>query len=419
MPSDVPTDVPNPQDYGSITQLRELLGLVPPHTSENAHPTAALPEDALIVSIDTEWERQGPEECVVEIGFTVLDTRDIINITPGPYDDGWFSKTKTYHYVACITQRRSERMRACYFSKDLFMEYSTMKRHIAKTLRRATYAAPDDRPIGRGPRKVVLVGHSVVMDLQSLYQAPSLELDFLSTGVFRMKPTTVFDTFMLTVAAKQQGAKIRSRALGWLVNWLGVHRRYRCFGSVKGCDNAGNDAAYTMMALLKFALRWDRIVSRRKVPLHREKDERQEKLPSKPHDSTFEGLRSRLEDTKLEESTPVVSEEQVELITSSLSTPGTSAEAEQEHVKLKPLLLPSPSVSAEAEEEHVEPKPFSLPASSESAKAAPSSQPVSTGNSFWGLSLQKLTGWWQRSWNIGRSFACSIETHPSRTDLRP
>lgn len=307
VPTDVPIDVPNPQDYGSITQLRDLLGLAPPHTSENAHLTAALPEDALIVSIDTEWERQGLEERVVEIGFTVLDTRDTINISPGLYGDGWFSKAKTYHYVASITQRRSERMRACYFGKEFFMRYSTMKRDIVRTLRRAEHPAPDDRPIGRGPRKVVLVGHAVVMDLQSLYQSPDLKLNFLGTDVFRMKPTTVFDTFMLAVTAKQQGAKTRWRALGWLVNWLGVQRRYRSFGSVKGCHNAGNDAAYTMTAILMFALRWDKIVPCRKVPFHREKDEQQEKLPSKPRDSTFAGLRSRPEDTKLEEDTPVIS----------------------------------------------------------------------------------------------------------------
>lgn len=313
-----------------------------------------------------------------------------------------------------------------------------MKRDMVRTLRRAAHPLSNDRQIGRGPRKVVLVGHSVVMDLQSLYQSPSLRLDFLGTDVFRMKPTTVFDTLMLKVAAKQQGAKIRWRALGWLVKWLSVQRRYRRFGSVKGCHNAGNDAAYTMMALLMFALWWDRIVPRRKVSPHHEKDERKRKLPSKPHDSTFEGLRSRLEDTKLEEDTPVMSEEHVELMTSSLSTPGASAEAEQEHAKLlnaplstpgasaeaeqgfvepKPLSSSSPSESAKAEQEHIERKPLSLslPSASAkakqnhvkrkkissstpiaSAKAEPSPQSVSAGSSFWNSPLQILTGWWRR-----------------------
>jgi hypothetical protein len=45
----------NPQDYGSITKLRELLGLTP---SQDTHDTVALHEDALIVSIDMELEHE-------------------------------------------------------------------------------------------------------------------------------------------------------------------------------------------------------------------------------------------------------------------------------------------------------------------------------------------------------------------------
>jgi hypothetical protein len=42
---------PSPLDYGSITQLRELLGLAPPHTSQDAHTAEKVPQDALIVSL--------------------------------------------------------------------------------------------------------------------------------------------------------------------------------------------------------------------------------------------------------------------------------------------------------------------------------------------------------------------------------
>ncbi|GAB7331130.1 hypothetical protein MBLNU13_g02609t2 [Cladosporium sp. NU13] len=60
------------------------------------------------------------------------------------------------------------------------------------------------------------------MDLQALYRSPGLGPDFLGMDVFLMKPTTVSDTFMLTVAANKQGAKIKWRGLGWLVTWLVV-----------------------------------------------------------------------------------------------------------------------------------------------------------------------------------------------------
>ena len=387
-----PPNETNPQDYGSITQLRELLGFAPPHTIKEADATAALPQDALIVSLDVEWERQGLKDYVVEIGLTILDTRDIINIAPGSFGDDWFSKTKTYHYVASVTQRRAERMHACYFSKDMFFKYSTIKTDIESVLRRAANPPGDQRPIGRGPRKVVLVGHSVVRDLHSLYESPGLALDFLGTDVFLMKPTTVFDTFMLAVAAKKQGAKIRERGLGFLVNWLGVHRRYQLYNSVKGCHNAGNDAAYTMMALLMYAIRWEKIVSGKREPRH-EKSKPQRELPSRSHESTLEGLRSKLDDSTLEDNTSVISEGNVELMTLPLQIPSASAEPELEHVTLKPLSSSSRSVSAKTEQKHVKRKKVSLPAPSVSAEAEPISQPVSAE---WGSSLQKLTGWWRQ-----------------------
>jgi len=49
--------------------------------------------------------------------------------------------------------------------------------------------------------------------------------------------------------------------LGKLVNWLGVPSQFRSGSTVVGCHNAGNDAAYTMMALLIMAVNWEHIRS--------------------------------------------------------------------------------------------------------------------------------------------------------------
>lgn len=298
---------PNPLGYGSITQLRELLGLAPLHTSRDAHTAATRFQDALIVSIDVEWEHRGRRERIVEIGITILDTRDITDVLPGQYGHDWFARAKTYHYVVDVTRRPWKRMRACLFSDDRFGNVSTIQKHIRKTLQRAAYPnSGPSGPIGHGPRKVVLVGHSVVRDLQSLYRSPGLELDFLGTDVFLTKPTTVFDTFMLTVAANKQGAKIRWRELGRLVNRLGAHPRYRHFESVIGCHNAGNDAAYAMMALLMYAICWEEIVPRDAVPLPAEETKQRPDLRLESHGSTLEELRSGPEDSKLEETTPAI-----------------------------------------------------------------------------------------------------------------
>lgn len=247
-----------------MKQLRDLLGLPPLYTSHKVDSTNALPQDALLVSFDTEWERRGLVEHVVEIGVTLLDTRDIANTSPGPCARDWISRTKTYHYVVDLTRRPTDRMRACYFSDDMFADLSTIKQDLLGILQQS--ANPPNNPAilpdfqSRGPRKVVLVGHSVAIDLHQMYRSPGLALDFFSKDVFSIKPSLAFDTMMLTDSAIQQGAQMKSAKLGKLVNWLGVHPQYRHDDSIIGCHNAGNDAAYTMMALLLYAVRWEEIV---------------------------------------------------------------------------------------------------------------------------------------------------------------
>ncbi|KAM0722469.1 hypothetical protein Q7P37_001910 [Cladosporium fusiforme] len=99
-----------------------------------------------------------------------------------------------------------------------------------------------------------------------MYRSPGLHLDFFSKDVFQTKPCMAFDTLMLTDAAIQQGANMKSARLGKLVNWLGIHPQYRHNDSIIGCHNAGNDAAYTMMALLMYAVRWEEIVPGKAEP---------------------------------------------------------------------------------------------------------------------------------------------------------
>ena len=67
------------------------------------------------------------------------------------------------------------------------------------------------------------------------------------------------------MARKSHGIKIATAQLGPLVTFLGVDPRFidpNDPGNVMGTHNASNDAAYTMMALLFYAVRWKQIVER-------------------------------------------------------------------------------------------------------------------------------------------------------------
>jgi hypothetical protein len=249
-------------DYGTIEDLRVLLGLPPPYTSHSVATTSALPDDALLVSFDTEFETREGRDHVVEIGVTVLDTRHIIGTAPGPFAIDWFAKAKTHHYVADTTQRPKSRMGSCHFSDGMFADVSSIKSHLLGILHRLANPPYDpNQKVGRGPRKVVLVGHSLWGDLIRMQFSPGLEMDLLGHEAFLTNPTMQFDTLFLTETAIREGAEVPSAELGRLASWLGIPQKYRKDnGSSIGCHNAGNDAAYTMMALLIYAVRWESIV---------------------------------------------------------------------------------------------------------------------------------------------------------------
>jgi hypothetical protein len=276
-------------DYGTIEDLRDLLGLPPPYTSCRVSTTPAMSEDALIVSFDTETEIHGGRDHVVEIGVTVLDTRDIIDTAPGPFALDWIAKAKTYHYVVDIAHRPRTRMRSCHFSDDMFADTSSIRSHFVKLLQGLTNPPYDpSQKIGRGPRKVVLVGHSGWVDFDQLRQSPGFELDLFGSEAFLTKPTIAFDTWMFTDTAIQQGVVIPSARLGRLATWLGIPVQYRQDnGNSIGCHNAGNDAAYTMMALLIYAVRWETIIFGKTVLLSFEDAEKWRALRSASEMTAF------------------------------------------------------------------------------------------------------------------------------------
>lgn len=79
------------------------------------------------------------------------------------------------------------------------------------------------------------------------------------------------------------------------------------------------------------------------------------------------------------------------------SAPKASAGAEQQYVEPESPSYSSFSANTEAGKRRVKRKKSSLPTPSEIAKAEPSPQPVSTGSTLWGFSIQKLTGWRRQS----------------------
>ncbi|OQO02293.1 hypothetical protein B0A48_11847 [Cryoendolithus antarcticus] len=265
----------------SIFRLRQLLGL--PVPGVDVQTATLAPEDAILVAFDTEFRRTGLTDRVTQLGVTTLDTRDIAGVVPGQRGPRWTMKMRTTQFVPKLTWFRTSTTKGltdCLFTSDIrrtspgsikneFLKLIGGTRNIrapafAQKSTEHLRADVGEPSVFSRPRHIVFIGHSIDNDFAMLRKDPYIQLDLLDTAQTGLPVATTFDTLDLAHLATEQGARIPSKKLGRLVPRLGVNPvflRQHDPVNVKGTHNASNDSAYTMIALLLFALRWDRLTN--------------------------------------------------------------------------------------------------------------------------------------------------------------
>ncbi|KAK3116527.1 hypothetical protein LTR53_003015 [Teratosphaeriaceae sp. CCFEE 6253] len=255
--------------YSSLGDLRTLLGLA-------ATRNDGSPQDAVLVSIDTESERRGLIDNVVEVGITTLLIADIYGTDPGDYARNWTAKMEHKHMVLDVTRKPKHRMRSSLFGKSIFVSTEQARAAISETLQHhlrppeeCDSATSHHAEAGPAPasRRLILVGQSIVSDIVVLKGRP-LHLDLHSpiddgeaepacptTPLCIPRFSAVFDTLALTQQARKLGVRLPGARLGLVARVLGVDPKYWDGTSVVGTHNASNDAAYTMMVLLLHAIK--------------------------------------------------------------------------------------------------------------------------------------------------------------------
>ena len=157
------------------------------------------------------------------------------------------------------------------FGKSEYMTRSDAKTRLEEIVRSLIRPDTSDR--------VILVGQSVDSDIFQLE----------NDATFRMKLETligenfqILDTHRLSLQARKEGAKFQgSMRLASIALNLGIEEKYRIrrlatskeaareslyssaplvFDDLKACHNASNDAAYALITMLLFALRWSDFV---------------------------------------------------------------------------------------------------------------------------------------------------------------
>lgn len=238
---------------GGLNQLERILGLL-----QDSCPFCS--SDALIVSIDLEVSRDerskllqsNDRPLIREYGVAILDTRDIGGYTDEK-DLRQLVSTRHYstrHYSARPLQRpqRPARgpIRECIFTHMNQVDPDELPSIIAQSLRvEDTKAAPPPNCF----RNIAIVGHSVKLDLRILQR--------LGIDIFGIAPLVVIlDTHNMardilgpTSTGLGGRAPISSFTLAAVLTEIG------CPHNEAELHNAGNDATYTLFALLGLAVR--------------------------------------------------------------------------------------------------------------------------------------------------------------------
>ncbi|KAJ6004954.1 hypothetical protein N7540_012753 [Penicillium herquei] len=187
----------------------------------------------VFVSIDCEWIERSPWT-LTEVGISLLDTYDLTNLPPGDYGENWKKRIRSYHFR--VSEYESHvNQEFCLGCPDKFewgQSYVIDYDQIG--------AAIDECLGSRGPgRNLILVGLAMDHDVQILRKTGSV--------YFYQAADMFFDR--LDVAQLFRVLRDSKENLG-MVRLLGELNELHS----EWLHNAGNDARYTMHALVRIAM---------------------------------------------------------------------------------------------------------------------------------------------------------------------
>lgn len=207
-----------PRGREALTQLQAILGL----------GLQSPLWDAVLVSFDTGPLKGGPMEGICpgisEIGISTFDTRTLSHTSAGTLE--------TRNFVTGGNKRRIRIARTFLFGEAEHVEYTTTGIHEA--LSKALHI-PDDIQNSPQPRyrNIVLVGHELRSDLLIL-----------------RKHSIMFEEFK-TIVAKLDTTYLAQGVLGANFRLESLLQYLQC--PYQNLHNAGNDANFTLRALLLLA----------------------------------------------------------------------------------------------------------------------------------------------------------------------
>ncbi|KAL8420064.1 hypothetical protein RB594_003007 [Gaeumannomyces avenae] len=196
--------------------------------------------DIKLVCVDVEtYERS--HDLVTEIGFAELDTSRLRGIPPGDGCQNWFSLIQGSHYIIKENSwakngiHVEDNRRNYSFGTSNVVPLRTMHKIVEKTLGRRGLKAEYERSDEAQLAPVVLVGHDIAADIEHLQKI----------GYDARKAPRIVDVIDTAQMHQHWRREKNPASLGRVLAGLEISHRY--------LHNAGNDAMYTLQALLVLA----------------------------------------------------------------------------------------------------------------------------------------------------------------------
>ncbi len=216
-----------------VNNMPNVAGLsVSPVMVDNVAPFA-FDADVVFIAVDVEAYERAPRP-ITEIGIATLDTRDIKGKAPGPNGSEWQKSIRAVHLRIVEHMRlvNSEFVEGCpdkfEFGKSTLVGEDKLPQTIAACFKQP-FSGPE---ISDERRNIVLVGHDISQDINYLRQ-----VGYSVTNCGNLRDT-VDTAHMFRVYTKDPNA----RSLGHMLYHFDLEGWH--------LHNAGNDAVYTLWAML-------------------------------------------------------------------------------------------------------------------------------------------------------------------------
>ncbi|KAI7285567.1 hypothetical protein KC345_g1623 [Hortaea werneckii] len=256
---------PKPASSRDLEAVQQMLGLQPNTTTSKGSPTPI--KDPIFVCIDCEAFEHNHSK-ITEIGVAVLDTRETAHLHPSSDElHAWFQKIQYAHYRPVEYARLQNKtfIQGCpeqfNFGPSTWVHLADMRRILQNIFadpthldQAADFTLPPTTTIissTSSNRNIIFVAHGAGNDTVYLRH---LSFDLSS-------PSTTTTTTTTTSSPSSSDAEIAQTLDTQLLagstkkSPLSLHRLCLCLNLLPiNLHNAGNDAGYTLQALLALAV---------------------------------------------------------------------------------------------------------------------------------------------------------------------